>query len=383
MNNTIEQLLGIAPATTSPENRHIDFSLIFFSDIRTDISNKRKYDFIRDLVIFGDKSNFIATYFPERHFHEFGAIFANPALLAAYLIPQTSNIRFRTAGISLPLHHPAEIVEWWAMNDILSGGRIDLGFGSGWHKTDFIYAPDNYDDRRAICSAQIPLIQELWQGEEVKFTGPDGIDVAVKIHPQPLQKQLNIWLLVSKSDEGFRYAGRKGYNVFTMLYGNNLSAMADKIAIYRQARQEAGLDPHEGKVTLMLHTLIHPDVDMIRNVVEKPFKAYIKSALDAHIQAVPTELGLQQANVSEAEKAKMLDYAYHRYFNTAALFGSVDDGHRMIAQAKSAGVDEIACLMDFGVDYPIVMDSLKYLKQLTSHYHKKGQGIGIGSGKYE
>ena len=42
----------------------------------------------------------------------------------------------------------------------------------------------------------------------------------------------------------------------------------------------------------------------------------------------------------------------------------------MIEKVIVAGVNEIACLLDFGVDYDVVMDSLPYLKDLTASYRK-------------
>jgi hypothetical protein len=39
-----------------------------------------------------------------------------------------------------------------------------------------------------------------------------------------------------------------------------------------------------------------------------------------------------------------------------------------VNQALEAGVDEIACLVDFGVDYPVVRQSLKPLAQLVSDF---------------
>jgi natural product biosynthesis luciferase-like monooxygenase protein len=367
---SIEELLGLKSPTPDrqPLSNRISFSFLFFSDVRKDITDKQKYEFIRDITIFADQAGFTAVYLPERHFYEFGSIFANSAVMASYLIPQTTRIRFRTAGISLPLHHPAEIVEWWAMNDILSGGRVDLGFGSGWNQADFIYAPDDYAERRRICSERIPLVEKLWRGETIAFPGPDGTMVPIKVYPRPLQQKLNIWLLVTRSDAGFLYAGQQGYNVFTMLYGNSFEVMQAKIALYRQGREQAGLDPNTGIVTLMLHTLVHESRDLVRNAVEVPFKEYIKSALEAHLQADLDAKGTTNERVSAPEKAKILDYAYQRYFQTAAIFGTVADGRKVVDEAIKIGVNDIACLVDFGVDYSLVKESLFYLEQLISHY---------------
>jgi hypothetical protein len=43
------------------------------------------------------------------------------------------------------------------------------------------------------------------------------------------------------------------------------------------------------------------------------------------------------------------------------LFGSIVEAEQVAEKAVSVGVNEIACLMDFGVDYQVVMDSLPYL----------------------
>lgn len=368
MTPTIEQLLGL-PAAMPRERKPragMRFSFLFFSDVRKDISDAEKYAFMRDVTVFADRAGFEAIYLPERHFHEFGSIYANPAIVAAHLIPQTSRIRFRTAGVSLPLHHPAEVVEWWAMNDVLSQGRVDLGFGSGWAKEDFILAPENYEDRRRICSERISVIQRLWRGETVAFPGPGGQQIAIGVHPRPVQRELKVWFLVTQSDEGFIHAGRQGYNVFTMLYGNNLDAMRGKIALYREARRQAGLDPDAGVVSLMLHTLVLEDGARVAKVVEGPFKAYIRSSLEAHLKAAVDEKG--GTPLGEAEKAKVLDYAYQRYFRTGAIFGTVEEGRRIVDQAIAAGVDEIACLVDFGVDYSVVRQSLPHLQRLAASY---------------
>jgi natural product biosynthesis luciferase-like monooxygenase protein len=368
MSASIEELLGVKPASPAPRSS-ISFSFLFFSDVRHDISIAEKYEFMRDVTVFGDRSGFAAVYIPERHFTEFGAIYPNAAVVAAYLIPQTTRIRFRTAGISLPLHHPAEVVEWWAMNDNLSGGRVDLGFGSGWSKPDFILAPDAYENRREICAQRIETIRELWRGGTVRFPGPGNVPVPITVYPRPVQKELNVWLLITQNDAAFAYAGKQGLNVFTMLYGVDLETLGRKIAIYREARAQAGLDPSTGIVTLMLHTLLHRDVDTVRRVVDQPFREYIRSSLDGHVAAGLGGSGkLALGEIGEREKAKILDYAYQRYFSTCALFGSVDDGRRVVDRAIGVGVNEIACLVDFGADYAFVKDSLPHLQTLVRSY---------------
>src|SRR5690606_18643764 len=100
----------------------------------------------------------------------------------------------------------------------------------------------------------------------------------------------------------------------------------------------------------------------------KPFRGYIKSALDAHVTARANEQ--DGAPPDEAERARMLDYAYQRYTRTSAIFGTIEDGRQMVDQAVAAGVDEIACLVDFGVEYETVMGSLPHLERLVASYSR-------------
>lgn len=349
--------LAPAPIESKPKKNKISFSYLFFSDVRKDISDQEKYRFMRDLVEFADQSNFEAVYFPERHFHEFGSIHANNSITAAYFAPLTRNIRLRTAAVTASLHHPVSIVENWAMVDILSGGRVDLGFGNGWNKADFILSPETYQDRAALRNARIPIIQKLWRGEAVEFPGPDGELFSTTVYPRPIQKELNVWY-VTTSPQGFEHAGKHGYNVFTMLSGTDLNELGTHIESYRQARRAAGFADETGIVSLMMHTFVHPDMEWVERVVSSPFKDYIRSSLTPHMKAAGKQLDKEAME-------KMVDYSYARYFQTAGIFGPLKDCQEQVEKAIGIGVNDIAFLQDFGVDYRAVKKSLEHLKALV------------------
>ena len=245
------------------------------------------------------------------------------------------------------------------MVDNLSHGRVDLGFASGWDPNDFILAPETFATLRQVWHDRIPMVQRLWRGEKLAFQNGHGQLKEIQVYPAPVQKEVNVWLTATKSDESFVYAGRKGYNVLTMLQGIDLDQLSGKIQLYRNARKENGLDESGGTVTLMMHTFVGANLRTVEAAVREPFMAYIKSALTGHIKHFrPNE------TPTEAELNKIVDYSFERYFKTGALFGSVNDAKKVAEHAMAAGVNEIACLMDFGVDYQLVMDSLPYLSQL-------------------
>jgi natural product biosynthesis luciferase-like monooxygenase protein len=351
---------GLKPAANGIEQgseRHLEFSIIFFSDVNQALATK--YQLVFDISAYADRNGFTAVWLPERHFHPFGGIYPNPAVLASALAVKTQRLRLRSGSVVLPLHHPIEVVEAWSMVDNLSNGRVDLGFASGWNPDDFILSPETYSELRQVWHDRIPIVQRLWRGEKIAFRNGRGELSEVRAYPAPVQKEVDVWLVVSKSDESFVYAGQKGYNVLTMLQGIDLDQLGDKIRLYRNARKESGLDEAGGKVTLMLHTLVNASLQIVEEAVREPFFAYIKSALTGHLRSRKAD-----EMPTEAEINKIVDYSYERYFKTGALFGSVADARVMAEHAMAIGVTEIACLMDFGVDYQLVMDSLPYLLQL-------------------
>jgi hypothetical protein len=71
---------------------------------------------------------------------------------------------------------------------------------------------------------------------------------------------------------------------------------------------------------------------------------------------------------SERDLQRTVEYAYERYFQRGALFGSVDNAAAVLDKAIAVGVTEVACLMDFGVPRALVLESLPYLDEVKARH---------------
>ena len=334
----------------------MDFSVIFFSDAGRYPTGNR-YQLVFDIAEYVDQRDFSALWVPERHFHPFGGIYSNPGVLAAALAMRTRHVRLRAGSVVLPLHHPALVAETWAMVDNLSGGRVDLAFASGWNPNDFLVSPDTFAKHKQVWRDRIPVVQDLWRQRHVTFLNGAGEAVDIQTFPPPVQAEPNVWLTATRQAETFEHAGHKGYNVLTMLMGSTLDELGEKIALYRRAREKSGFDPESGVISLMLHTFVHPDGEFVRQQVRDPFHEYISSAISSHAQAA----GKDRRQPTREEMDRLAELSFERYSRTAALIGTPDEAMASVRRFASAGVNEVACLCDFGAAPAAILQSLPHL----------------------
>ena len=352
-------------------DKAIDFSLFYFS-AAGDAERPGKTDKYRLLIEgarFADAHGFTAVWTPERHFHAFGGLYPNPSVTGAAIAAVTTRVGIRAGSCVLPLHHPVRVAEEWSVVDNLSNGRVGLSAAAGWQPDDFVLRPESYREAKATMFRDLDTVRRLWRGETISMPGPRG-DVQVRCLPRPVQAELPVWITTAGTVETFEAAGRERANVLTHLLGQSVSEIATKITAYRRAWRAAG-HAGEGCVSLMLHTFVGDDTDAVREVVRAPMKEYLRTSISLiknFASAFPTfkrkDDNVDFSALSEDEFESLLEYSFERYFETSGLFGDFDRCAAMIDQLKGIGVDEIACLVDFGVDADVTLAHLAHLNRL-------------------
>lgn len=359
----------------------LDFGLSFFASNAGE-GAATQYELLFDAARFADRHGFRSVWTPERHFHAFGGLYPNPSVTSAALAAITENVELRAGSVVVALHDPIRIAEEWSLVDNLSRGRVGISIASGWHPNDFVLAPQNYEDRKQKMLDHTDVVRRLWRGEAVSFSGPRG-DVDTRIMPKPVQAELPVWITAAGNPETFRQAGREGTNVLTHLLGQSLDELRDKIRVYREAWREAG-HAGDGKVTIMLHTFIGEDVDDVRETVRGPMREYLRSAVDLiknHVSSwsavkksveggeAPQIGSLEELDADDVEA--LLDYSFERYFETSALFGTPESCMAILRELHELSIDEVTCLIDFGVPSRKVLMSLPLLNELKERANRE------------
>ncbi|MGW0917272.1 MupA/Atu3671 family FMN-dependent luciferase-like monooxygenase [Streptomyces sp. NPDC002784] len=357
----------------------MDFSLFYFADdsAGTPTGDPRgRYELLLEGARFADRNGFTAVWTPERHFHPFGGLYPNPAVTGAALATATHHIAIRAGSVVAPLHHPARIAEEWSVVDNLSGGRVGVSFASGWHPADFALGHTAYADRKTVLLQRLDEVRRLWRGEPLDVTDGNGAPTTVRVFPPPVQPELPVWVTSAGEADTFRAAARARAGVLTHLLHQNLDELAEKIAEYRRTARRTH-DGWDGHVALMLHTYLAETRAEARDTVREPLRDYLRSSIHLVTRSfTEADPDFDLDSLDDEDIDFLLTRSFETYFDQRGLFGTVDDARRTVEAVRAAGVDEIACLIDFGVDTKAVLAGLHRIGELRAGSNANQPGAG-------
>jgi natural product biosynthesis luciferase-like monooxygenase protein/amino acid adenylation domain-containing protein len=357
------------PATQADsQSRRPEFSLYFFGDYPKQDA-VTSYENLLSAARFADQNGFYAVWIPERHFHSFGALFPNPAVLAASLASQTSRIRLHAGSVVLPLHNPIRVAEEWSVVDNLSSGRVGISFASGWQSNDFVLAPDNYGRQREVMYEYLDTFRQLWAGHPIRVTSGSGDQVDVTLHPAPVQETPPLFSAVLSNPESYEKAARSGLGIVTNLMSQSIEDLRANISLYRRTRSAHGFDPETGRVVVLVHTYLGDNAIRAKQEAFQPFCDYLRSSLTL-FDNVTNSLGID-IDLAETEQEDLdfvLEQAYERYCESRALIGSVASCRPVMDALIAAGADEVGCFIDFGVAPDLMLAALPELDALRRQY---------------
>jgi alkanesulfonate monooxygenase SsuD/methylene tetrahydromethanopterin reductase-like flavin-dependent oxidoreductase (luciferase family) len=121
----------------------------------------------------------------------------------------------------------------------------------------------------------------------------------------------------------------------------------------------------------MLHTYIEKNGAEAVERVRPALTDYFKSFVAQHQSANQTDVSDKARTLQTLgeESADFVDMVFARYIDTSSLIGDVEQAERTLARFRAMGVDEVACLVDFGLDKNDVVKSLQLLSGLICRKH--------------
>ena len=270
----------------------------------------------------------------EHHFHEYGVV-PDPAVLLSALAQRTRRIRLGTAISILTFHDPRRIAETYSMLDMMSGGRLVFGVGSGYLSHEFVGYDRDPKEKRDRFNENLDLVKRLMAGETLTYTGRFSKSEKVALNVLPHQGRLPPIYVAALVREGAYHVGKQGNRIFTVPYASckNFADIGTMLAEFRRGRADAGLAPDDDDHIVTLHTYVAR--------TDEEAKAQSKAAYDLYVDT-------------------RLYAAKHVYedimANGICLFGSVATVAGKVSQLHAMGVRHLATLQNFGALEPALVE---------------------------
>ncbi|MGX6603056.1 TIGR03619 family F420-dependent LLM class oxidoreductase [Micromonosporaceae bacterium Da 78-11] len=178
----------------------------------------------------------------------------DPLLALAYAAARTTTIRLGVAVINLPYVSPTYLAKQVSTLDVLSGGRADLGLGTGWSEPEFIATGSDPNPRGRRTEEYLAVLRALFDDEVAAFEGEFYRLPPSMMAPPPVQPGGPPILLGGTADIALRRAGRIAAGWVSSSRAS-LADIARGTQIVRRAAEEAGRDP-EG-VRIVVRGVVH------------------------------------------------------------------------------------------------------------------------------
>lgn len=214
------------------------FSLLF--ELQTDDPLHREHETWREgleQATLADRVGFDAVWVVEHHFLVGYAHCSAPEVFLSALSQRTERIRLGHGVVvaPAPVNHPFRLAERVAALDIVSGGRVDVGFGRGFSELEqrgFGLDPATSRDLAAESVAAIPT---MWTHDE--FPGFKGTFLDLpprRVIPKPVQKPHPPMWWACTSPPSFELAGKLGLGCLCFAF-QPPEALTERIGAYKAA----------------------------------------------------------------------------------------------------------------------------------------------------
>lgn len=300
-------------------------------------------DRLTEVLALGDtaeRAGLSCLWVAEHHFGSAGLCPSPPVLLAA-VAARTRRIRIGAMVSVLPFHRPVDLAEEYAMVDRISGGRLNLGLGSGYIGSEFAGFGIDRESRRGLFDVHRDMLLRAFRGEPIRATASSGQEVRLNVVPLQ-QPHPPLWVAVQRR-ESVPFVARQSAHLGLIPYATlaGYDELAQVIREYRAA-QPPGF---HGRISAALHVYAGDAPDRARAALQRYLDT--RRATQSRHYAAKVAADPEQASAATIESAGW------------ALIGSPRDLKGKLDELARAGVDELLGIFDFGgLPEPVVAESV-------------------------
>lgn len=299
------------------------FSVVDHYPAELSRSSGQFFEELLEQAVAADELGFDSFWVAEHHFHEYGAI-PRPAVFLAAAAQRTKRIRLGASVVVLPFDNPLRVAEDYAMVDVLSGGRLCMGVGSGYLKHEFEGFGIPMEEKRERFDEALEVILKAWKGERFSYQGKHFRVEDVQLNVLPVQRPRPDMYVAILSNKAAHFVGQKGFPIMMIPYATTeaFSELSETVAAFRAAYGAAG---GEGAVPFGLHAYCAEDFRAAEAAARPAMDRYVRTRLYAKQR--PFDLLVEKDLVA---------------------FGGPEDIIRVAKKYEAAGLTHFLAIMNFG-----------------------------------
>jgi len=251
------------------EAETVKFGTFLLGDKPPGVSDQQVFQHLIDETRKAEELGFDYVWVAEHHFAPYGT-FADLMVALAAVAAATERIRIGTACIIPHFHNPVNLAESIAMVDVISGGRVHVGFGRGYQKREFDGFGIPMEESTERFRESVTIIDGLLSNESFSYEGKYWQVKDLSIYPRPIQSPRPPFsVAVMRTPASFEWITDKGYDP---LMGNPYQVdpeLGEGLEIYSKMQRAKGLPTGTENVWALLNAFVSKDEEFARTYPRK------------------------------------------------------------------------------------------------------------------
>ncbi len=322
---------------------------------------------------------FRTAWFVEHHFMRGYSHSSAPDLVLAAASQRTSRLRLGHAIVPLPYHHPIHVAERLATLDILSGGRIEFGFGRGFSPHEYAAFGVAMSESRERVAESLAILRAHFRGGPVSHSGRHYRLEALDIVPAVIQRPHPPLWMAAVSPESFDLAAQLGVGALVGPFKPWFMVRADieryRAALLERPDQNARMDGINTRVGMTLGLFCLEDGQRARAVAKSNITWFYRELL----RRTAPVLEKLHASYEFYRRIGGLKFLLEKTISLAVLetagmvvAGDPDHCIHRLEQFSAAGVDHLLCAIGAGGSpSDVVIESIRTVaKYVIPHFRK-------------
>jgi putative FMN-dependent luciferase-like monooxygenase len=139
----------------------------FFTRVLDRVDAADRYRLAIEQITRAEALGYDSAWVAQHHFREDEGGLPSPFVFLSNVAARTSRLRLGTGVVTLPLENPIRVAEDAAVLDLLCGGRLDVGFGSGGTPSAFKAFVEDSAQRDRLFEDHLQIVLDAWRGSTI------------------------------------------------------------------------------------------------------------------------------------------------------------------------------------------------------------------------